>query len=102
MGTAATRLSALLAVAHGVALAFVGALFAQLGAELAVGLRTLAGASHGRSSGLADLGAVNIQRDAARHHLDVLLPQALRCAVIAGLGACVAGLDAVGKLLVGH
>lgn len=62
----------------------------------------LAAPSHGGRGKLADGCAIHVQRDAARHHLHVLLLQACRRAVIARGGALIAGLDARGVLLVGH
>lgn len=96
-------MSALLAMTHGsMTLAFLGALVANPSAELAVGLGAFARAAHGGSSGLANLGAVDVQCDATREHLHVLLLKALRCAVIACLGTGVASLNAGGKALMGH
>ena len=103
MSTAPARLGAFLAVAHcSMALAFLCALVADSCAQFAICFGAFAGATHGRSCGFANLGAINVKSDAPRKHLHVLLLQALCGAVIAGLGTCIAGLDAVGKLLVGH
>jgi hypothetical protein len=103
LSTATARLSALLAMAHRrMTLAFLGALVANPSTQLAVGLGAFARAAHRGSCGLANLSAVDVKRDASRKHLHVLLSKALRCAVIAGLGTRVAGLNAVGKALMGH
>src|SRR4051812_8164360 len=83
------------AVVVRVARALVAARLAEVGAEAADGGRALAAARHRRRGELAGGGAIEIERDAARHHLDVLLLQARRRAVMAGRGAGVAGVDAV-------
>lgn len=84
------------------ACALLGTCLADVRAKRANRRCVLAAPSHGGRGKLADGCAIHVQRDAARHHLHVLLLQACRRAVIARGGALIAGLDARGVLLVGH
>lgn len=102
VGATTAGLGASLAMVHLVLGALFGTCLADVSAKRANRRRVLAAASHGGRGKLADGCAVHVQRDAARHHLHVLLLQARRRAVIAGGGTLIAGLDARGVLLVGH
>ena len=73
VGAATACLGTLLAMLHLVPGAFLTAFLADLGARRTDGLGRLACTAHGRGRELADLGAVDVERDAARHLLDVLL-----------------------------
>ena len=96
---AAAGLGAFLAVLGLMLAAFFAAGLAHIRARLANGGSELAAATHVGGSQAADLRAVHIKRNAARHHVDVLLPQARRSAVVAGDCAGMAGIDAGLKLL---
>jgi hypothetical protein len=84
------------------AFAFLAAGLANLRAELADRTGELTAAGHRRSGKAADLRAVHVERDAAGHLPDVGLLQAGGCAVIAGVGAGLAGFNAFSELFVGH
>jgi hypothetical protein len=75
--------------------ALPGAGRADLGALAAQRLRKRARACHEAGREAADLGAVHVQRNAARHHLDILLAQAGARAAVAGGGAGFACVDTV-------
>tara|TARA_B100001105_G_C22399454_1_gene448590 strand:+ start:804 stop:1118 length:315 start_codon:yes stop_codon:yes gene_type:complete len=96
------RLGALLAVVMLVPATLVATRLADLRAQLAQLLGEVAAPGHVASRQAADCGAVHVQRDASRHHLDVLLLQAGRGAVVTGVSAGVARLDAGLVLLVSH
>ena len=96
------RLSTLLAMVRLVLGAFVAAKLANIRAELADLLGAFAAARHVRGGEPADCGAVDVERDAARHHLHVGLLKTSRGAVVAGIGAGVACVDAGLELLVCH
>ena len=74
--------------------AFLAARLAHLGAQLAKLLREDTAACHVPGCRPADGGAVHVERDASGHHLYVLLLQAGCGAVVAGIGAGVACLNA--------
>lgn len=93
-GTTSARLGTSLAMRMLVLGAFLSARVAHLGAQLAHALGELTASRHEAGSQTADCRAVHIERDTPRHHLDVLLSQARRSAVIAGVGAFIASLDA--------
>jgi hypothetical protein len=76
-------------------LAYVGAEFANVAGEF-----TIARHIAGRQS--ADSGAVHVQLYAPGHHLDVILFEACRSAVIARVRAFIAGLDTGLELLLCH
>jgi hypothetical protein len=101
-GTAAACFSAGAAVVGFVLGALLAAGLADVSAQGADRLYVFTATSHGRRGQLADCGAIHVERNAPRHHLDVLLLQARRGTVVAGDSALVAGLDARGMLLVGH
>ena len=73
--------------------AFVAARLADLCADAANTFREVRAACHQARGRGADGGAGAIQLDAARHHLHILLAQALRRAMLAGGRAFVAGVD---------
>lgn len=95
---AAARLRALLAVIHPVLPAFVAACLADVGALPAQRHGKCAAARHVRRGKPANLGTVDIQGNAARHHLDVVLGQAGGRAVVARGGAGVTGINAFLKV----
>jgi len=99
---AAAGLRALLAVIHLVLRALCFARSADIRALPAKCSGELAAARHAGSGKPADLGAVHIQRNAARHHLDIVFGEACSRTVIAGPGACIAGIDAVLESFVSH
>ena len=80
----------------------VAARLTDVGTKAANSLGMLASTCHHRRRKCADIGAVHIQRNAARHHLDVGLLQTRGDAVVAGGSASVAGVDAGLVFLVGH
>ena len=102
LGALVAGLGALLAVFHVLLGAFVATRLADVGAQGADGIGVLATAGHRGGGQLANRSAVHIERDAARHHLDVLLVQAGCGAMIAGHGAGVAGFEARKVFLVRH
>lgn len=87
---------------HPVLGALVTAGFADLRAELAKLPDEVAPARHVAGGEAADRSAVHIERDAARHHLYVLLLKAGGRTVVARNRTCVAGLDALLVSLVSH
>jgi hypothetical protein len=101
-GAAAARLRTAPTMLHLVARAFVCARVADVSADLAYEGGELAAARHVRRREPAELSAIDIKRDAARHFLHVLLLQALGGAVAASFRAVVAGLNAGLELFVGH
>lgn len=102
LGTATARLRALLAVIVLVLGALVAAGLADFGADPADLGRYVATASHETRGQPADGRTVNVERDAAGHHLHVLFLQAGRRAVVASVGAGAAGVDARLVLFVSH
>jgi hypothetical protein len=99
---AAACFSALLAMVHLVFSAFVAACPADLRALPAECGREFAPTRHIRGGNAANLRAIHIHRNAARHHFDVLFGEACSSAMIACGSACVAGIDACLKVLVSH
>jgi hypothetical protein len=91
-----------LTVLHLVFGAFLAAFLADLGAGSADCLGILARSAHRGCGNLADLGAVDVQRDAPCHHFYVVFLQACSCAVVAGLCTVVASSDATRHALVWH
>lgn len=103
LGAAPTRVGTQATVLHlAVLRAFLGAGIADLGAGFADSARTFAGARQVSGSQAADLGAVDVERNAARHRLHVFFSQARSGAVVAGLRTGVAGGDAGLELVMGH
>lgn len=96
------RLSTLLTMLHRVLCALVCASGANAGAQGADSLGVLTAAGYRRGGELANGRAIHIQGDAARHHLDVLLLQTRRGAVIAGHRAGIASVDTGLMSLVRH
>ena len=86
--------SARLTVIHGVLGAFFAACLADLCAQFADLCHELASAGHEASGDSADRGAVHVERNAPGHHVCVGFPQAGDRAVVAGIGAGIAGVDA--------
>lgn len=74
--------------------AFVAACLANLRAKLANRFGEFAAASHVSRCHAANLCAIHIERDAARHHFYIVFLQAGGGAVIAGRCACITGIDA--------
>jgi hypothetical protein len=64
--------------------------------------RELASARDGSARQTTNLGAIDIQRNAARHHFHILFLQTGGCTMIAGVGASMAGFDTGFKLLWDH
>jgi hypothetical protein len=98
--TAAARFGAGSAMVDFVLGALLGAGLANVGAQGADRLHVFTAPGHRRRGQLADSGAIHVERDAPRHHLDVLLLQACRGAVIARDSALVAGFNTGRMLLV--
>jgi hypothetical protein len=96
------RLRALLAVILRVLRALVATGLADLGTQLAQLLGEVAAACHVACRKPAHRGAIHVECDAARHHLDVGLLQASGRAVVTCIGAGVAGIDAGLVNLMGH
>ena len=95
LGTALARLSTTLAVIHAVLAALCIAATASVRAERADGLHVFTASGHRRSGESADVGAFQIQSDAARHGFWVSLRQtghralqACRSAFVACAKAC--------------
>ena len=102
LGTTSASFRALLAMVCLVACAFLAAFLAYIGAHLADCTGELATSRHISGSEATNLGAVHIERDAAGHHLDILLLQTGCGTVVAGYGAVVTGIDAGLELIVRH
>jgi hypothetical protein len=94
IGTPAARLRAFTAVLHRMPLAFFSARIADLRAELALCTGELAPSRHQRDARSAHLGAIDVERDASRELLDVLLGQTFGSTVAARCCALVACIDA--------
>jgi len=82
--------------------ALLAAGIAHGGAQLAELAVELTASRHVARRESADGGAVHVEGNALRHHLDVLLSQAGGGAVVAGIGTGVASLDAGLVDLMGH
>ena len=95
-------LRALLAMVSFVLGAFITAGLANVRADSAEGLRVLTAACHRTGRKLADGGAVHVESDAARHHLDVGFLQTGRRAMMASHCTIKTGLDAGFVLLMSH
>ena len=102
VGAALAGRRALLTVLHPVLGAFVTARLADLCARRAYGFCGFTGPGHCGRRYSADVGAVDVERNAPRHHLDVLFLEAGRGAVVAGFSAFVASPNAIGEFLVRH
>lgn len=102
LGTTTASLRARLAMGCFVLGTFVCTGLADVSAQRTNRLDMLASPCHRCGGELADRCAIKIQRNAPRHHLDVLFLQAGCRAVIAGDGALVAGLNARSVLLMSH
>ena len=94
LGTSMARGSARLAVIGVVLCALVATRLADFGTEAANGLGMVAASGHGVGGQRAHCSAVGIQRNAARHHLDVVFLQAGGKALVASGGARLAGVYA--------
>jgi hypothetical protein len=82
--------------------AFFAASFAGVGTEQADGLRLFTAACHGGRSKFAYLRAVDVQGDAAGHHLDVRFLQTGGRTMVACDRALIAGFNTRCVLLVSH
>jgi hypothetical protein len=102
LGAATAGFGAPLAVLSVMPRAFIAALLAHLGADFAYGARELAAAPHIGGGKAADLGAVQIERNALCHFLDVRFLEAGCSAVVASDGTVVAGFNAGLELSVWH
>lgn len=98
----AAGLGACLTMLHLEFCTLIAARFAQFCASLADRTGKLATARHIARSHAANLGAVHIQRNAARHCLRIRFLQTGGCAMVAGICAGIAGFNAGGKLFMGH
>jgi len=87
---------------HVVLAAFIGACLACLGTQSARGGGKIAAAGHQRRGGAAEQGAITVARDASGHWRDVGLLQAHCGAMVAGVGAGIAGVDTVLKTVGFH
>jgi hypothetical protein len=94
LGAPAAGLGACLAVLGLVVTAFVCAGFAHRGAEGARRTVVCAAARHEGDGQAANLGAIDVERDAAGHRFGVRLLQASDGAVVTGIGTLVASFDA--------
>lgn len=100
--TTATRLGARLAMFHLELCAFIPASLTQVGTGLANRTGKLAATRHIACSQAANLGAVHIQGNAARHRFQIRFLQTSGCAMVASICACIAGFDTGCKLFMGH
>jgi len=101
-GAVATGLRATLAVVHLVLTAFLGAGRADVGAQGAELGRELTAARHEARRQAADLGAVDVRRNAARHHLDIVFAKTGSGALVTGQRARIAGVYTFLEIFVGH
>lgn len=92
----------LLAMRHGVLRALLAARFADVRAQCANVACTFTVARHRARGRSANLGAVNVEGNAARHRFHVGLLQARRGAVVARRRTLIACFDASGKLFMSH
>lgn len=102
LGAAFASMRAFLAVRHGVTRAFIAAGVANLCAQSADVAGKAAAACHIGCSKTADVGAVDVERDASGHGRYVIFLQALRCAHVACFGASLACFDTGLKLFPDH
>lgn len=103
LGAASAGFRAALAVLHvAVLLALLRTLFANVRAQLAEFRCALTTACHHDGGSAADLGTFEVECDAAREHLDVLLIQTGGGAVFTLERALVARIDAAAHGFVGH
>jgi len=93
VGTLEARFGAGYAVLHLVLGALVRTRLANRRTQFTDGLGVFAVPRHRRCRQRTNCGTVHVQRDASRHHLDVLFLQTGRCTVIASYGAAIAGFD---------
>jgi len=100
IGTPAAGGGTILAVLHLMLCAFVGAHVADRRARIANRFCSFATPCHHRCGRPAQLRAIDIERNAAGHHLDVVFLQASRGAHVARIGAIVTGFDTGFVLLV--
>jgi hypothetical protein len=91
--TAPAGSSAILAVLCLMLGALVTACLAHFGTKLAKRPSEITFPSHEGGSQTADLGTIHVERNATRHHLDVVFVQAGRRAHVACLGTGVASFD---------
>ena len=92
----------MLAVIHWMLSTFVGAGLADVGAQGAELGRELTAARHEARRQAADLGAVDVGRNAARHHLDIVFAKAGSGALVTGERTRIAGVDTFLEIFVGH
>jgi len=103
LGAASAGLRAALAVLHvAVLLAFLRTLFANVRAQLAELRGALTTARHHDRGSATNLGAFEVERDAAREHLDVLLIQTGGGAMLTLERALIARIDAATHGFVCH
>jgi hypothetical protein len=95
LGAASACLRACTAMVHVVARAFLAARLAKLGAEARDRHGVLAVARHHRCGEAAEVGAIDVERDAAGHRLHVVFEQAGGRATVAGIGAAITRLDGI-------
>lgn len=100
--TTAARMRTFLAMRHLVLAAFITACVADFGACLADQRGEFTAARHVGCCAAAYLRAVHVERDATRHHLDVIFLQAGSGAKIACVGACIASFNTRFILLLSH
>jgi hypothetical protein len=92
----------MLAVIHWMLSTFVGAGRADVGAQTAELGRELTAARHEARRQAADLGTVDVRRNAARHHLDIVFAKASGGALVASERTRIAGVDTFLEIFVGH
>ena len=83
-----------MAMLHRMLAAFLAAGVTEVGAQAAEGRGHLAVARYEAGGHPAQLGAIDIERDTARHHLRGIFVQAGAGTAVAGIGAGVARVDA--------
>ena len=101
-GAVPTRFRASLTMLLGVARAFLGTRLANLRAQPAEPDGEPALARHVRGRHPADRRAIDIKGDARDHHLHIVFSKARRCAVVAGIRARVARVDAGSIPILSH
>jgi hypothetical protein len=82
--------------------AFISTGVADFSASLAKNAGEFTASRHVTGSQAADLRAVHVQGNAARHRLDISLLQAGGCTIVAGVRAVIASFDTGFVLLLGH
>jgi hypothetical protein len=100
--TMAAHLSTALTMFRFVLLALGSTSIANVGTKPAEFCGEMRTATHEAGGHPTDLGAIAVQADAFRHHLDVFFAQASGCTMLAFLSALYAGFDARSESFMRH